>query len=395
MSVDADSVAAACDLWFTQAYREWSTLAGEQLAYTLPKFVWRPAAGSVASPFAGAYSHSAFWRVLSRRIDECSHILDNRRPGGVELVARHVNKMVLASGQSDVPQASLAEARKLIEAAFTSIAGADTIALRRLAAIAAQKGRKLEQSASSAKSTAWRCALAAPSEIPAAGPAMPSKLAYRWLRGDAGWTKSPVGEQWQNDCTPDEQLLDEAPAHLIQPVTERPRIWSQPADTGAAVLSDQADVEAEADFWGELWDEHQQYDAVVDPFGTDALKPMLPWAIRQASLSFPCGTGLGAENIAPRAFARLSDELLTALCVLLTAIELLGVWPRQIVVVLIVLLPKADGGAATHRPVSIACAPLVAYQGVCGTGLGGAQPQERSVRGDGHGCPARCVAGVL
>ena len=81
---------------------------------------------------------------------------------------------------------------------------------------------------------------------------------------------------------------------------------------------------------------------------------MLPRLVVQmlvlAALTFPAGTGLGADNIAPRAFARLSSEALTALATILMAAEALGDWGDAVALVLIVLLPKPDGGL---RPIGL------------------------------------------
>ena len=73
-------------------------------------------------------------------------------------------------------------------------------------------------------------------------------------------------------------------------------------------------------------------------------------AIRAAAASFPAGTGLGVDNISPRALLRLSDEALAALASLLMAIERHGEWPPELHLVLIVLLAKSDGG---FRPIGL------------------------------------------
>ena len=52
----------------------------------------------------------------------------------------------------------------------------------------------------------------------------------------------------------------------------------------------------------------------------------LPGAIPIAAASFPLGTGLEADNIAPRAFVSLSMQALLALFVLLAAFEGKGSW---------------------------------------------------------------------
>ena len=72
--------------------------------------------------------------------------------------------------------------------------------------------------------------------------------------------------------------------------------------------------------------------------------------IRQAALSFSAATGKGADNIAPRAVARLSDELLTYLGQLLALALRIGQWPSLCRLVLVVLLPKPDGG---RRPIGL------------------------------------------
>ena len=109
-------------------------------------------------------------------------------------------------------------------------------------------------------------------------------------------------------------------------------------------------MELEANYWADLWDEEMPYDAFVDPHGSPTLPPLRVHDLRTAALSFPAGTGLGADNIAPRALARLSDEALKGLCAILMAAELLGRWPAMALMVLIVLLPKPDGG---RRPIGL------------------------------------------
>ena len=72
--------------------------------------------------------------------------------------------------------------------------------------------------------------------------------------------------------------------------------------------------------------------------------------IRQAALTFPLQTGLGGDNISPRAVARLSDPLVQWLGRILHMAETLGIWPQVWHLVMIVLIPKADGG---RRPIGL------------------------------------------
>eukprot|EP00973_Karenia_brevis_P027793 3830329-Karenia_brevis.AAC.1 len=115
-------------------------------------------------------------------------------------------------------------------------------------------------------------------------------------------------------------------------------------------LCDQAAVEKEANTWARLWKEHSQYLATFDLAGRTPPPQLVVEQVRKAALSFPAGTGVGGDNIAPRAISRLSDALLIWLCVILTASEALGTWPTVLHLVLIVLLPKADGG---QRPIGL------------------------------------------
>ena len=123
-----------------------------------------------------------------------------------------------------------------------------------------------------------------------------------------------------------------------------------PRDDTPTPLSDQADVEKEGDVWAALWREDQPYDCFLDPLGSPALEPLVPWAIRESAKSFPVSTGVGADNTSPRAVARLSDALIKALCAILMACELWGAWPALVRYVLIVLLPKSEGG---RRPIGL------------------------------------------
>ena len=67
-------------------------------------------------------------------------------------------------------------------------------------------------------------------------------------------------------------------------------------------------------------------------------------------MPFPAGAGLGWDNIHPRAFDRLSDEQIQMLIDLIAMCERSGRWPSAIDLVVIVLLPKAEGG---WRPIGL------------------------------------------
>ncbi len=117
-------------------------------------------------------------------------------------------------------------------------------------------------------------------------------------------------------------------------------------------LSDQAAVEQEAEQWAELW---KSDDFYMQPDFSDIgpeLEPATIGAVKAAAMTFPINTGLGADNFSPRAVCRLSDEAICALVVLFAAFERCGNWCQALDLVLIVLLPKTDGG---RRPIGLFC----------------------------------------
>eukprot|EP00973_Karenia_brevis_P068355 9508092-Karenia_brevis.AAC.1 len=128
-------------------------------------------------------------------------------------------------------------------------------------------------------------------------------------------------------------------------------IWTPQHTSLESPLCDQADVEREADRWAELWCEQAQY---CSPFKVDDAVPQLELlmapCIRAAADTFPIGTGLGCDNVAPRALSRLSNEVLNALGHVFRACEMAGDWGNIIKLVLIVLLGKPDGG---RRPIGL------------------------------------------
>ena len=174
-----------------------------------------------------------------------------------------------------------------------------------------------------------------------------TKRAFAFVRGPAGWAHSPIGTQAEEDSIPFEsdQTEDDASGGGA---CECPAIW-----TGKGTdrpLSEQAAVELEANSWASLWNEGRpgcRGEPIVDPTIPDALRVH---EFRKAALTFPTHTGRGADNIAPRAIARLSDALLSCLCWILHLVEVQGTWPEVVKLVLIVLLPKRDGG---RRPIGL------------------------------------------
>ena len=72
--------------------------------------------------------------------------------------------------------------------------------------------------------------------------------------------------------------------------------------------------------------------------------------IKAACRTFPASTGGGIDSLQLRSILRLSDQVSTVLCHLLMPAELHGQWPELIQTIMVVLLPKADGG---RRPIGL------------------------------------------
>ena len=77
--------------------------------------------------------------------------------------------------------------------------------------------------------------------------------------------------------------------------------------------------------------------------------------LMRSSLSFPVGTGLGADDISPRAFAELPAQRLQQLADLLNECERIGKWPELWQLVVVVMLSKPDGGT---RPIGLFLAAI-------------------------------------
>ena len=115
-------------------------------------------------------------------------------------------------------------------------------------------------------------------------------------------------------------------------------------------LCDQAALEQEAGEWASLWNEGEEYKELIADGEVTRLADLTISDIRMAAMSFPIDTGLGADNISPRAIARLSDQAITSLINILHLTEKEGRWPAELNLVMIVLLPKPDGGS---RPIGL------------------------------------------
>ena len=348
-----DSAAAideAALKWYSLARMEWNDLTGGCTRSEAAKFVWQPAVMKRAADQPGGDRLSNAWQSMASHCREAARIMGksvNRDDTDVKLLAVALRSALKVHWK--LPR----RIRDLNSACLHRHASSLLLAVQRssvswalaLAKAACKQADKIIIANARKRTAEWRAKLCA--QAPKLGhAATPSSAAFRWIRDYAGWRRSQVGPDTLHDAAPDENdsgHIEYEDKLLIDYSRRR---------VGALVpLSDQACVDLECNKWADLWQTEAEYRS--PEFGTlqeEPLHLLSTWALKQAALSFPPGTGLGADNVAPRALTRLSDAALIALALLFRALETLGTWTAAFNLVLIVLLPKSDGGL---RPIGL------------------------------------------
>ncbi len=346
----------AATTWHKAARREWRSLLGTLHDFQPPRFRWMAAPGPIARRQADSSKIATTWRCFAQRGDECATLLEKDAPGSCAILTRHVRQLPAAIARLTTHKEFLAEAYPWCIAFATAVQTRVTDRIRGLCRIARLKADRHDRATRKhmdAGSKTWLNG-GRPS---IAGPSAPTKRAFHFVRGVTGWTKSPLGLQpaeIDEGAAPDDiDGLTQVDADDSQGPQERswhPKLASTIDASGHLPLHDQGAVDQEAGQWAALWREGQEYRGVFHDGDIGPPIALILQVLRLAIRSFPITTGLGADNIAPRALDRLSDEVLDRLCILLLAAEAFGDWPTIMRLILIVLLPKADGG---RRPIGL------------------------------------------
>ena len=117
----------------------------------------------------------------------------------------------------------------------------------------------------------------------------------------------------------------------------------------------QQEADDEAENWSGHWGAGTKCEELKWPEDMgDELSELVAEELKEACRTFPKDTGLGWDQWHPRVIERLSDHTLNMLVVILLECERTGVWPSGAALVLIALLPKADGG---FRPIGLLPTP--------------------------------------
>ena len=351
---DVTQLGESVDAWYALARQEWSSLAGEDMHATRAKFRWEPVIRKRADGLPGSDRLSMTWCKLSAHAKEVARITDRGASlTPMDLTVLHSSLASSAKLQWNLPKSLRYNAGLVIMGLSKSLFHA---AIHRSAAWAAAiarcamiNARKIEERNARCRLNEWKEALTASGKRAVGTSRKPSSKAYRWLKSESGWTASPIAANSWQDGIPAENDYQEL-SH-IEDDDSVLRQYSQHASCIQAPLADQAAVELERSKWAALWKEGDSYDApAIESVECEPLELLSSWAIKQAALTFPPGTGLGFDNIAPRALTRLTDQGLQALAKLYQAIEKVGSWTAAVYLVLIVLLPKSDGGL---RPIGL------------------------------------------
>ena len=110
-------------------------------------------------------------------------------------------------------------------------------------------------------------------------------------------------------------------------------------------------VDNEAYIWAGVWQEgvSGQEPRWPSTMNTD-LPALAVRSFRDACMTFSCAVGLGWDKMHPRAIVRCSDCVIQAFISLFLLAECSGKWCEAVGVILVVLIPKSDGG---RRPIGL------------------------------------------
>ena len=175
---------------------------------------------------------------------------------------------------------------------------------------------------------------------------------HKMSRTATGWIPSRIGRDTEVDEENDEAWEDASitqqaatPTHQVEGSAKSP-------------MGSQREVDEQRQAWGVQWDTGQPRRQPNWPTTVLSQIPDLTVSMLTAAcMTFPSGTGLGWDAIHPRALTRLPRRLLMQIILCLMAAEVTGEWPQLVGWVVIVLLPKPDGG---RRPIGLLpCLPKI------------------------------------
>ena len=338
--------------WYKKARLVWHSLLSTQPRVDTHKFRWEAATGKIACPDMGASAISATLRAMARRLDDSILLMKKGVPAADSRIRTNSANNFKACEKKMLrsPDVNSVGLRSWCVLTDKALHADDLDKAAKLLSTLTKKALKLEEKQSKAVQCKWKQALTQSSGFKrkdSGHGGRLSRLAYRWVKGVAGWSRSTVGPAGDEAAIPSAEPGDH-PNQIHVTNT------SDSGSSGATILaprSDQAEVDAIAKTWAKLWQTDKQY-TLPDFSGADeeALEPLTVDDLLRAAATFPVTTGLGVDNFSPRAVLRLPRPLLQQLADLLNKGEQLGQWDEALELVIIVLLPKGDG---SHRPIGL------------------------------------------
>ncbi len=301
-----------------------------------PSFSWQPAMGHLRASEAPTTHVAMAWRRTSRWLRQALAAPDasTEREAAIRKIRHYQHPWnAAAADPEDVHHFTLLLAwRNAVDRpALRARAFAEA-----LAASAEAQAQRLEARRRGRVRNAWTAWLHD-------GPGNGLRRQHRLSRTAVGWLPTVVKEAGpvilsEVDTLEDLEQVQVAAIH-------------DDADLGRSPLSAQQVAENEGEQWAQHWAEGQDIEQPRWPADMGPLPPrMTVLLLRRALLTFAVGTALGWDALHPRALLRVSDEVLWALLRVLFIAECRGSWPLAVALVIIVLLPKADGG---RRPVGL------------------------------------------
>lgn len=193
---------------------------------------------------------STAWRSLARRGEDAIRLVSR---GVCKLSSLEIGVLLehLMAANKSLKSLSVSQresvSRQVLSwgTAFRAAVTASSISwMRSLARLADIHAKHLESAALNARMKEWRVCIGAKASL-AGGLAKPSKMAYRWVRGLAGWQQNPIGDIEENDAVPDDPTMNvldgQDSLHAISGRQQK------------VPLADQAAIEREANSWAQLW----------------------------------------------------------------------------------------------------------------------------------------------
>ena len=276
-----------------------------------PTFAWKHPMQATRGEVR-VQADQAHWRWLADRVAEWRHLRARATfEGGARAATwwKHAHHIHVRLKKFCPPFASKPEGWERWRVAIRALPSASEDELDGLATWLLECARKAEASAAYQRSSQWCKWARQETETPGA------RNAFRWIKDPPPWVPTVAAGPW-----------------------------------GVAGL--QEDAEAKAKVWHELWSLGQGIGHFRWHLQGCDIRALMPTQqqLTQCALSFPCRTALGVDNLHPRHFADISAEAYQALINVWVAMLEHGWVPEPIAMLLVILLPKPDGGL---RPIGL------------------------------------------